>query len=264
MLQRTGNTLVLCAALVNAAGRQAENAFAALDHYTLLGLAEPGTGEELSTQALKSAYRRKALEHHPDKCAQQDAERKERCQQEFIRLTEAYETLRDPLRRSRYDREFRKKRRRRSTAAGKENDAGNGGRNAGGSGSKPSRHRQRTQSGSSSFGFEEAAKTWNSFAQENAHHWRDLEQTQIRIEEQFKQMKNKLDKSMERMRDTIDRTRKMQEKLNGNLGKIKDEMEASRKSMDDMLGGLHANFERINKKVDRSSGRASKRKKTEL
>eukprot|EP00930_Biecheleria_cincta_P102766 TRINITY_DN94597_c0_g1_i1.p1 TRINITY_DN94597_c0_g1~~TRINITY_DN94597_c0_g1_i1.p1 ORF type:complete len:265 (-),score=70.20 TRINITY_DN94597_c0_g1_i1:59-853(-) len=264
MFRRTGNTLVLCAALVNAAARQAEDAFADLDHYTLLGHNEPGTGEELSTQALKSAYRRKALEHHPDKCARQDAERKELCQQEFIRLTEAYETLRDPLRRSRYDREFRRKRRRRRTTAEQENDAGDSSRNAGGGGSKPSpRHRQRKQS-RSSFRFEEAAKTWNSFAQENAHHWRDLEQTQIRIEEQFKQMKSKLHKTMETMRDTIDRTRKMQKRLNNNLDKIKEEMKASRKSMDEMLEGLQANFERINKKVDRSSDRASKRKTAEL
>jgi len=261
MLKCRCNTLVLCAALLNAAARQAEDALGTLDHYALLGLAVPGIGEELNTQALKSAYRRKALEHHPDKCARQDAKRKEVCQQEFIRLTEAYETLRDPLRRSRYDREFRKKQGK-GRAAEKESGPG---RTAGGGGKPPPRRDGATsQQGGSSFSFEEAAKRWNSFAQENAHHWRDLEQTTIRIEEQFKQMQNKLAKSMETMRNTIDRTQKMQKKLSGNLDRIKGEMEASRKSMDDMLGGLQANFQRINKKVDHSSDKASKRKKTEL
>lgn len=261
MLKCRGNTLVLCAALVHAAARQAEDAFATLDHYALLGLAVPSMGEELNTQALKSAYRRKALEHHPDKCAQQDAERKDICQQEFIRLTEAYETLRDPLRRSRYDREFRKKHRRRKSAekdGGEERTAGGGGKPS------PRRYGAASQQRGTSFSFEEAAKRWNSFAQENAHHWRDLEQTTIRIQEQFKQMQNKLAKSMETMRDTIDRTQQMQKKLSGKLDKIKEEMQASRRSMDDMLGGLKANSQRINKKVDHSSDKASKRKKTEL
>jgi molecular chaperone DnaJ len=64
------------------------------DYYEILGVAR-----DADADAVKKAYRRLALEHHPDRNnGSKDAEER------FKEATEAYEVLRDPERRSAYDR----------------------------------------------------------------------------------------------------------------------------------------------------------------
>jgi molecular chaperone DnaJ len=64
------------------------------DYYEILGVARNADAD-----AVKKAYRRLALEHHPDRNnGSKDAEER------FKEATEAYEVLRDPERRSAYDR----------------------------------------------------------------------------------------------------------------------------------------------------------------
>ena len=64
------------------------------DYYEVLGVAKTATDDDI-----KKSYRKLALKHHPDKNPG-DAKAGER----FKEATEAYEVLRDPERRSRYDR----------------------------------------------------------------------------------------------------------------------------------------------------------------
>ncbi|HUG41958.1 MAG TPA: molecular chaperone DnaJ [Longimicrobiales bacterium] len=64
------------------------------DYYEILDI-----GRDADADAIKKAYRKLALKHHPDKNGgSKDAEHK------FREATEAYEILRDPQRRSAYDR----------------------------------------------------------------------------------------------------------------------------------------------------------------
>ncbi len=64
------------------------------DYYELLGVSRDATEEEI-----KKAYRKLALKYHPDRNPDdKDAEEK------FKEITEAYEVLRDPEARARYDR----------------------------------------------------------------------------------------------------------------------------------------------------------------
>ncbi len=64
------------------------------DYYDVLGL-----GREASEDDIKRAYRKLALQHHPDRNpGSKDAEEK------FKEATEAYEVLKDPQKRARYDR----------------------------------------------------------------------------------------------------------------------------------------------------------------
>src|SRR5262249_9187644 len=63
-------------------------------YYEVLGLARSASVEEL-----KSAYRKLAKEHHPDRNPDNHG-----AEQKFKEISEAYEILKDPNRRAAYDR----------------------------------------------------------------------------------------------------------------------------------------------------------------
>lgn len=59
------------------------------EYYDILGISKSASNEEI-----KKAYRKKALEHHPDRGGDQE---------EFKKINEAYQVLSDPQKRSQYD-----------------------------------------------------------------------------------------------------------------------------------------------------------------
>lgn len=63
------------------------------DYYDLLGVAR-----DVGTEDIKKAYRKLAMRYHPDRNSEPDAEAR------FKEVTEAYEVLREPEKRSLYDR----------------------------------------------------------------------------------------------------------------------------------------------------------------
>jgi molecular chaperone DnaJ len=65
------------------------------DYYEVLGV-----GRSASEQEIKSAYRRLALQHHPDR----NPENQDAASEKFKELTEAYGVLADPEKRAAYDR----------------------------------------------------------------------------------------------------------------------------------------------------------------
>ncbi len=66
------------------------------DYYELLGVSRSATDKEI-----KAAYRKLARKHHPDL---HPANEKKEAEEKFKRINEAYEVLKDPDKRSRYDR----------------------------------------------------------------------------------------------------------------------------------------------------------------
>ncbi|HEX4574325.1 MAG TPA: molecular chaperone DnaJ [Gemmatimonadales bacterium] len=66
------------------------------DYYAVLGVARDASEAEI-----KKAYRRLAMQHHPDRVG---PEEKQGAEERFKELTEAYEVLRDPEQRAAYDR----------------------------------------------------------------------------------------------------------------------------------------------------------------
>jgi len=62
------------------------------NYYSILGISQSASLNEI-----KKAYRTLALKYHPDQNSSQNASK------EFIRITKAYEILRDPKKRNRYD-----------------------------------------------------------------------------------------------------------------------------------------------------------------
>jgi len=65
------------------------------DYYEVLGI-----GREASDQEIKSAYRRLAMQHHPDR----NPESQEEAEEKFKEITEAYSVLADAQKRAVYDR----------------------------------------------------------------------------------------------------------------------------------------------------------------
>src|ERR1700761_1323899 len=73
----------------------ADEAPTSINPYEVLDLAKEATAEEV-----KSAYRKSALKHHPDKAAPED---RDTAHTKFQEIAFAYAILSDPRRRSRYD-----------------------------------------------------------------------------------------------------------------------------------------------------------------
>ena len=65
------------------------------DYYEVLGVSR-----EASDQEIKSAYRRLAMQHHPDR----NPDNQEEAEEKFKEITEAYSVLADSQKRAAYDR----------------------------------------------------------------------------------------------------------------------------------------------------------------
>ncbi|KAL0102585.1 hypothetical protein PUN28_018113 [Cardiocondyla obscurior] len=69
------------------------------DYYKILGI-----DKNASTEDIKKAYRKRALDHHPDRHANASEGEKKEQEKKFKEVGEAYGILSDPKKRSRYDR----------------------------------------------------------------------------------------------------------------------------------------------------------------
>lgn len=63
------------------------------DYYEILGI-----GRDADNRQIRKAFKKLALQHHPDKSKEKDA------QEKFLKINKAYETLKDEEKRKRYDR----------------------------------------------------------------------------------------------------------------------------------------------------------------
>jgi curved DNA-binding protein CbpA len=68
------------------------------DHYAVLALPHDCTKEDI-----RAAYKRLALQNHPDKTRSLDASSQEKAKKLFLRVNEAHEILSDELQRTNYD-----------------------------------------------------------------------------------------------------------------------------------------------------------------
>ena len=68
------------------------------DYYEVLGVGKSATDSEI-----KQAYRKLALQYHPDKWTNASEAEKKAAEAKFIEATEAYDVLRDPEKRKKYD-----------------------------------------------------------------------------------------------------------------------------------------------------------------
>ena len=63
-----------------------------MNYYDILGVSREATAQDI-----KTAYRKLAMEHHPDRGGDES---------HFQKISQAYDTLGDPNKRSRYDSEI--------------------------------------------------------------------------------------------------------------------------------------------------------------
>lgn len=68
------------------------------DHYAILGV-----GHDATVAEIKKAFKKMALQHHPDKQSDESEEMRSRAERVFKRVTHAYEVLSDPAKRREFD-----------------------------------------------------------------------------------------------------------------------------------------------------------------
>lgn len=68
------------------------------DYYKILGISKTANEQEI-----KTAYRKRALVHHPDRHANSTEDEKKEQEKKFKEIGEAYTVLSDPVKKSRYD-----------------------------------------------------------------------------------------------------------------------------------------------------------------
>ena len=68
------------------------------NYYEILGVTKTSTNEEI-----KKAYKKKATKYHPDKNVGKSEAEKQKNEEEFKKINEAYETLSDDKKRKAYD-----------------------------------------------------------------------------------------------------------------------------------------------------------------